>query len=326
MNKIYDFFGDQNWNLSDKVTTINGKEFCKKYIPKNKGRNQPKEKTSYKGRKSAGIIYPEFAMHTDTDQLAYNLNQFHPGDLVNLSLKMHGTSSRHMKTIAQIPNGFFRRLFHMKPKIKPVYVLGTRKRVVTEDSSGYYGNDEFRFKHHKEIEPFVEEGMEVFGEIVGYYGPNETDTIMPIADNRKVSDKKFVKEFGEESIFNYGCKPGESKLYVYRIEKDGHDYTPKEICAWCERARVNHVPYIDTFIFTTPEDLMNRINRYFKDLRDPVGKTHIKEGVVVRILGRSTGWRAYKQKTFEFRVIEGLVKDSTKAPDMEEMEEDTEDV
>ena len=33
-------------------------------------------KTSYKGRKAEGITYPEFAMHTDTEQLAYNLDKF----------------------------------------------------------------------------------------------------------------------------------------------------------------------------------------------------------------------------------------------------------
>lgn len=320
VDKIYAFFGDQGWNEGDKVNTINDKEFCRKYIPVQKSSSGSTPKTSYKGRKAEGIIYPEFAMHTDTQQLAYNLGEFKPGDCVSMSLKMHGTSSRHMKTMAELPRGFFRKLFHMKPKIKPVYVCGTRRCVVTENSQGYYGNDAFRMEHHKKLEPFIEENMEIFGEIVGWYGSNETDTIMPIADNKKMNDKAFLKEFGPKTVFSYGCEPGKSEFYVYRITVNNgeYEYTPEEICAWCDKNGVKHVPYIDTFVFTTVEDLMSRINKYFEDLHDPIGKTHIKEGVVVRILNRPTGWVAFKSKTYEFKVLEGIIKENAIEADMEE--------
>lgn len=320
-SKIIEKFGDLGWKDGDKVSEINGKSFCCKYIP-NQRTFTTGVKTSYKGRKAEGIVYPEFDMHIDTAQLAYNLNAFKPGDIVNLSLKMHGTSSRHMKTYAELPNNWFRRLFHLKKKKKSVYVCGTRRCIVTDNNSGYYGNDAFRLIHHKEIEPYVENGMEVFGEIVGYFGPNETDTIMPIGDNSKLNDKAFIKQFGKKTIFSYGCKPGESKLYVYRITSNNgeHEYTPDEIIAWCKKAGVNHVPYIETFTFTTTEDLLNRVNRYLEDIVDPIGKTHIKEGVVVRILNRPK-FTALKSKTYEFRVLEGIIKDTSTAPDMEEAED-----
>lgn len=322
LKKIYSFFGDQHWSDGDKVNTINDKEFCRKYIPTRKNSEARTKKTSYKGRKAEGVIYPEFSMHSDTEQLAYNLDKFNPGDIVNLSLKMHGTSSRHMKTYAEMPRGFFRKLFHMKPKTKSVYVCGSRRCVITENSQGYYGNDEFRMKHHKILEPFIEDGVECFGEIVGYYGPNESDTIMPIGDNTKINDKTFVKEFGKRSIFNYGCRPGESKLYIYRITSNNgeKEWTPDEICEWCDKNGLLHVPYIETFKFTTIQDLQERVNSYLSDLRDPIGKTHIKEGVVIRIVNRRT-FTAYKAKTWEFRVIEGIIKDTNSSPDMEEIQE-----
>ncbi len=324
LDKIYDAFGDQKWLSGEKVNTINGKVFCSKYIPKRRNVSASTKKTSYKGRKAEGIVYPEFDMHKDTEQLAYNLDKFHPGDKLNMSLKMHGTSQRSMKTYAELPNGFWRRLFHMKKKTKEVYVCGTRRCVVTENSEGYYGNDAFRMPHHKKIESFVESGMEVFGEVVGYYGPNETDTIMPIGDNTKVNDEAFVKEFGKQSIFNYGCKPGESKFYIYRITSNNgeKEWTPEEITNWCDEHGLLHVPYIDTFTFTTPEDLMERINKYLEDLHDPIGLTHIKEGVVIRVLDQATGWKAYKSKSYEFRVIEGIIKETASVPDMEEQQEE----
>ena len=53
---------------------------------------------------------------------------------------------------------------------------------------------------------------------------------------------------------------------------------------------------------------------------DPIGKTHVREGVVVRILNRPK-FTAYKHKNFAFKVLEGLIKDTAEAPDMEEAQE-----
>lgn len=321
LDKVYEKFGNQNWKDGDKVNTINDKEFCRKYIPKRKTPTG-QVKTSYKGRKAEGITYPEFSMHTDTEQLAYNLDKFRPGDILNMTLKMHGTSQRSMNTYAELPNGFFRRLFHMKKRTKQAYVLGTRRCVVTENSQGYYGNDQFRMPHHEKIRPFVEENMEVFYEVVGYYGSGDADTIMPIADNKKINDKDFVKKYGSRTIFSYGCEPGQSEMYVYRItsENGAKEWTPDEITEWCKKAGVKRVPIVEDFEFTTVEDFQNRINKYFEDLTDPIGLTHIKEGVVIRIVNRRT-FTAYKSKTYEFKVLEGIIKEQANAPDMEEAED-----
>lgn len=318
LDRVYDTFGDQHWKDGDKVNTINEKEFCRKYIPKRKA-TQNTPKTSYKGRKAEGITYPEFAMHTDTEQLAYNLDKFRPGDELNMTLKMHGTSQRSMNTFAEMPNGFFRRLFHMKKRVKQAYVLGTRRCVVTENSQGYYGNNQFRMSHHKKIRPFVDNSMEVFYEVVGYYGNGETDTIMPIADNKKINDKNFVKKYGPRTVFSYGCEPGQSEMYVYRItsENGAKEWTPDEITEWCKKAGVKRVPVIENFKFTTVEDLQNRINKYFEDLTDPIGLTHIKEGVVIRIVNRRT-FTAFKSKTFEFRVLSGAAIDNVNTDTLSE--------
>lgn len=323
LGKVFLEFGEQPWEVGDKVDSVNGKLFCTKYIPRRKGPAHTPGKTSYKGRKAAGVIFPEFAMHSDTEQLAYNMDKFREFDQLNMTLKMHGTSQRSMRTYAEYPRGFFRRLFHLPAKKKEVYVLGTRRTVISSPEGGYYGNDAFRFKHHERIAPFVKPGMEVFYEVVGWYGEDESQTIMPIADNSRVNDKAFRKAYGPQTVFSYGCKPGESKMFVYRItENNGEvEYTPEQITAWCEMAGVDRVPIIDNFLFTTGEDLNDRINAYFADLTDPVGQTHVKEGVVVRIVNRRT-FAAFKQKTLEFKILEGIIKDTADAPDMEEADEE----
>ena len=53
---------------------------------------------------------------------------------------------------------------------------------------------------------------------------------------------------------------------------------------------------------------------------DEVGKTHIAEGIVVRIDNRES-FTAYKDKVFEFKVIESIIKDTSDTPDIEEAEE-----
>lgn len=320
--RIVEVFGEQGWKNGDQVDKIGDKVFCRKYIPKTKTPREGGVKTSYKGRKAEGVVYPEFDMHIDTAQLAYNLDAFKPGDILTITLKMHGTSQRSMNTYCELPNGFFRRLFRMKKRTKQVYALGTRRMVITSAEGGYYGNDTFRMSHHEALKPYLKPGMEVFYEVVGYYGPGEADTIMPIADNKKINDKNFVKEFGPRTVFSYGCEPGKSAMWIYRInsENGAKEWNSAEIAGWCQEKGFNMVPFVDQFEFTTTEDLLNRINKYFEDLRDPVGKTHVKEGVVVRIENRRT-FTAFKSKTYEFKVLEGIIKETSDAPDMEEAQE-----
>jgi hypothetical protein len=55
----------------------------------------------------------------------------------------------------------------------------------------------------------------------------------------------------------------------------------------------------------------------FYDGPDPIGKTHIREGVVVRIINKPK-FCAYKHKNWYFKALEGIVKVEAEAPDMEE--------
>lgn len=86
-----------------------------------------------------------------------------------------------------------------------------------------------------------------------------------------------------------------------------------------EKMGAKCVPTFEKFIYTTWEDLMERVEKYY-DGADPVGLTHIREGVVVRIDNREK-FTAYKHKNFYFKVIEGICKNEADTPDMEEAEE-----
>ena len=313
----------------DQITVIGGHEICRKYIPKSSRRSNNSRKSSDKKKKDNSISYPFFEEHKDTAQLAYNMSAFKPGDTVYITRKLHGTSARTMKTIKVTKkNNVFRRFLHMKPKYeKEVSVVTGSRRVVLKDmnsTDSYYSDNTFRKKYHDLLKDKLPEGFEIFYEIVGYV--NETTPIMGTVSNSKVKDKEFKKKFGDTTVFSYGCKPGENEMYVYRMTATTADGTVVEIPwenikVWCDKLGIKHVPELEKFIYTTPEDLKERVNKYLDGMPvDEIGKTHIAEGVVVRIDNRDS-FTAYKDKVFEFKVCEGIIKDNSDAPDMEEAEE-----
>ena len=74
------------------------------------------------------------------------------------------------------------------------------------------------------------------------------------------------------------------------------------------------------WIFKTPGEYIKDIAEQYYDGPDPVGLTHVREGVVVRIVNRPK-FAAYKHKNFSFKVLEGIAKDLAATPDIEEAQE-----
>lgn len=314
----------------EQITVLGGHEICKKYIPRRnsnrRGNGSPKAK-NYKEEKEQ-ISYPFFAEHTDTEQLAYHERAFKEGDIVYVTRKLHGTSFR-VSNAVQITKkkrpAFLKKIFRMQDKETKKYSLvsGTRRVVLRNFEGGFYGDNAFRQKYHDMFVDKLPKGFTVYGEIVGWV--NESTPIMGRCKNSKVQDKAFKKMYGDETVFTYGCEAGENDCYIYRITHTNEDgivteLPTEETAIWCERLGVKFVPILDKFLYTNWEDLMNRIEPYM-DMPEPLANgAHVTEGVVVRIDNRSK-FTAYKHKGFYFKVLEGIIKDETDAPDMEEAQE-----
>ena len=312
----------------DQITVLNGHEICKKYIPKRN--SSPRvHNTNSKGKKNEKetVSYPFFSEHIDTSQLDYNLNAFKEGDIVYLSRKLHGTSGRTASSVEVIKkkrNWILKNVFKLKDKESKQFKLvsGTRRTVLKKFDGGYYGNDMFRKKWHDFFENKLPKGMTVYYEIVGWV--NETTPIMSKCGNKLVKDKEFSKMYGAETIFTYGCKPGTSDMYVYRITMTNEDgvvieLPTEEVKVWCDKLGCKFVPILDKFLFTTIDDLNERVNKLL-DIPDEIDPSHISEGVVARIDNRSK-FTAFKRKGFYFKCIEGIIKDTSDTPDIEEAEE-----
>lgn len=292
----------------DTVTTLGGTLICEKYVPKGKvKKEQPQKKQGRK--KKDKEAFPFFEQHIDTSQFAYNLGQFKEGDLVYITLKLHGTSQRTAHTIKKKNPSFLQKLLGIKPKKTWEYISGTRRVTLNDFGGGFYGSNEFRKQHHDFFVGKLQKGESVYLEVVGY--SNDDQLIMPECDNKKLNDKEFVKQYGDKTRFTYGCGNGESDIYVYRMtmtNEDGYvvEYPWELVKLRCEQMGVKHAPELDKFIYTTQEDLLERVNK-FENGADPIGKTHIREGVIVRIENKEK-FTALKQKNFNFKCLEGIVK------------------
>lgn len=314
----------------DQITVLDGHEICKKYIPRGSQRTRSGGVKVSKNKKEEHqkISYPFFTEHIDTEQLAYNQQAFRENDIIYLTRKLHGTSfrvSNCLEFTTTKRNPVLKKLFHMPDRVTSKFqiVSGTRRVVLRDYDGGYYGSNAFRKKYNDFFVDKLPKGMTVYGEIVGWVDKNTP--IMPKCSNSKVKDKEFSKQYGAETIFTYGCEPGENKCYIYRITMTNDDgitieIPTEETIKWCDRLGCEYVPLLEKFLYTTWEDLNERCAQYL-DVPEPLANgSHVTEGVVVRIDNRSK-FTAYKTKSFAFKVLEGIIKDSADAPDIEEAEE-----
>ena len=324
--------------IGDTIDVVNGHDICIKYIPRRNPARMGNINEGNKTRKKKVAVAPLFTEHADTEQLAYNLAAFKSGDLVEITLKMHGTSQRtaYLPVFKGYKRSFMDKI--MRREGTPIYdwgyVSGTRRVVLDDYEGGFYGSNAFRERHSKVFEGKLHKGEEVYYEVVGY-----TDTGAPIMGdcaNKKLKDKAFIKQYGEITRFSYGCDSPFSELYVYRMTMTNEDgdvveYTPDYMRYRCEQMGVKTVPVM--WIGFIPEnpasaeddtisagEWIRNVAERFYDGPDPIGKTHVREGVVCRIINRPK-FAAYKHKNFAFKCLEGIVKADAEAPDMEEAQE-----
>lgn len=309
----------------DNFTALNGHDICQKYIPRGRRRNP---QGGNRTRKKVENVAPLFVEHADTEQLAYNLEAFKPGDLVEITLKMHGTSQRtgYLPVLKGYKRSLLDKLFKREgtPIYNWDYISGTRRVVLNDFEGGFYGSNKFREQHHKFFEGKLHKGEEVYYEVVGY--TDDGAPIMGTSENKKLNDKEFIKQYGDTTTFTYGCEVPNSDIYVYRMTMTNEDgdiveYTPDFMRYRCEQMGVKTVPVFwsdfipqnpgsaDDDTITAGEWIKNVAEQYY-DGADPVGKTHIREGVVLRIINRPK-FCAYKHKNFNFKCLSGIIAEAT---------------
>lgn len=331
--KCFDYCYDDDASaylkVGDIINEVNGHPICNKYIPRTNKQNKTNSSNVSKTRKHKDPIAPLFKEHIDTAQLAYNLSAFKPGDLIEITRKLHGTSARigYLPVLKGYKRTLWDKITHKDgtPIYQYDYIDGTRRTLLVSYDGGFYGSNEFRKHFHEAIEGKLHEGETCYAEIVGF--TDDGTPIMGSVSNKKTNDKAFIKQYGDMTTFSYGCDPTgviapKNDFYVYRMTlttPEGYtvEYSPEYTRYRCEQMGVKFVPvewhgYIpehpaceDDDTITAGEWIMNKAEQYY-DGPEPIDPRHVREGVVVRLVDKPS-FTAYKHKNFSFRLISGII-------------------
>jgi len=314
-------------------TEWKGVPICDKYINpntlklarENQGKKIKVAKTS--------IMFKE---HFDTDHFGKHVTEFKPGQRLVVTEKLHGTSGRVAHVLVDKPLSFKDRIakfigVNVQDK-EWMYLNGTRRVVIEESKGTQFHDPTIRDKAFNIFKGNLRKGESVYFEIVGFESTGAS--IMPSVDTTKMGDKEFTKLYGKQMPYSYGCPEKECAVYVYRItntNEEGHsvDLTWDDVKKRCDELGVMYVP--ELFITSIEmialmiksnddRDVYNMLGSLVDEASKGASKldaTHIREGVCVRIDNFGITPKVYKHKSFEFKVLEGIVKD-TGVVDMEE--------
>lgn len=209
------------------------------------------------------------------------------------------------------------------------YIAGSRRVTLFEDRDsnkvGFHGPESYRFEVLEKLKPFLKKDMIIFGEIFGYVNGAP---IMGKHDVEKIKDKAYLKKYGKEITYKYGCKPDEYRIIIYRISQvsqDGEliDYTVPQLKAYCD---LYNLPYakmlVEPFVYDGDEQKLIELVNNLTEGEDVLGEdfvdpSHIREGVVIRVDYNSLVPKFFKSKNFAFKLLEGIAKE--KEVDLEDI-------
>lgn len=299
---------------------------CNKYVTPNTA--SAVQKNSNKKTKTAktSVMFKE---HFDTEHFGKYLDEFKKEELIVITEKLHGTSGR-------VAHVLIDRTLNWKDRIAKFfgvkvaesewgYLNGTRRVVLEETSGSQYHDPTIREIAFNKFKGNLRKGETAYFEIVGY--ETSGTSIMPGVDVSKLNDKELLKRYGNLMYYSYGCEPLTCEIYVYRITITNEEGQSVDLCWNDVKSRsleigVKHVPEIGTTSMdklwdsTRTGDGRDVQEHLFKMVdhlaqgNSIIDERHLKEGVCVRIDQYGIKPKVYKHKSFNFKVLEGIIKDS----------------
>lgn len=284
--------------VGDTFHSINGVEICKKYrrpvAPERLSRAQSQSKSIEK----FDIVIPnQFRFHVATQQFLRFIDDFIAGDKITITEKLHGTSAVFANVLTKRKLSLIERIakyFWANIQEKVYFPLYSSRSVIKNSDvnqsqdGGYYWEDVWGI-HAKQLEPKIEKGITLYGEIVGY-----------------TPSGQWIQKG-----YHYGCKQGESKFYVYRMTyttPDGNviEFTDSQIRQYCGAREIEVVPLLNElivrdFYLNEPhlfvEDITHPMSAWDIEVMCPLNNNKVpREWVVIRRDGQET-YSAYKLKS-----------------------------
>ena len=358
----------ENINLEDYIDSIpyfdsiEGKLFIKVYVPWTPVRkdNVWSKKRNRKEPKFDILIPGQFQLHYDTVSITKEIKQFSPSDKVSISVKLHGTSICIGNVLIKKPIKFdiaerllrktkFKTIDNLLEKSKSSKshylkdflrkksdkiksgirenfnvgygVVYSSRNVIKNQyinrkvNGGFYGTDVWA-DYYKLLKNLIPKGYELFGEIVGYVSGSQT----------------YIQKG-----YDYGCKPGENKLMIYRVSiQEGDKKRELDVSEVLKFSKelVKNNPYLKDKIHhidllwngtlhnlypevPIDENWHGNILQCLKDdkknfgmeLNEPLCKSKIpREGIVIR-KDKDPICEAFKLKCSNFLLLEGKAID-----------------
>jgi len=292
--------------VGDEFTDINGNMLCEKYIvaEKNQNINTKKGKQPVK---ISRLVDNQFYLHGETDNLRKNIHKINPNDTVGIHYKKHGTSivigKIQVKKELSWRDKLAKKLGININEIKYDIVFSSRKVIKNgylnpTSGEGFYGEDIWGVVA-KEVGHLIPKNWTLYGEVLGY-----------TPSGSAIQGK-----------YDYGCKVGQHKFYVYKISVVNTDgnviyLTDKQIEEFCEKVGL---PYKDTFLYYGvarglypnldlethwQENFLQKLEEEYneKDCYLCINKVP-EEGIVLRI-EKLEQYEAYKLKSKKFLLME----------------------
>lgn len=341
--------------IGDDFDTICGNLFVKAYVPEHKENNHVgtgKGRYEKRIKKYNRMIAGQFAFHYDTTPLNKCISRFTPDMHVTISLKEHGTSAIFGNVKVRNPRwgGLYARWFNYLPKFAQFtteqYDVIYSSRSVIKNSTynpgvtdGFYNVDVWN-SYYQILKDVIPQGMTLYGEIVGY-----------------VTDSTKGIQSMDGKVFDYGCKPGENQLMIYRVHRveengqvfeynvcDVHDYTEFKLIPALQKLDekngtdyATHIKPITILYEGTLKDLypdldvenhwhenllerMKHDQRFAMEQNEPMCKNELpREGIVLRIDNDPLN-EAFKLKCLKFLGKEAEEMDKGNTDDIEMQE------
>ena len=221
-----------NLNENDTFDTIDSNQICKKYIVKHKqqqGLGNKESRLNKRLKRISKLVDDQFKFHIDTPQLGKEIHKLNPNTFLSISQKIHGTSFITSKILVKKKLNIIEKIL----KFMKFNIIDTEYGIIFSSRKvikNQYMEDQVKEHQHfykediwghasKQLEGFLENGMTLYGEIVGYL-PNSNSYI--------------------QKPFDYGCKEGEYKIYVYRItytnnEGKVFEFSMPQVQEWCAK-------------------------------------------------------------------------------------------
>lgn len=309
-----------------------GKTFWinKKYIVPTKTHpydRRPKSKYDKNLKNFNRIREDQFHFHYDTTLLKKCPHVIHPNDVIQISSKWHGTSGisayvlchQQLNWKQKIAKWFTGEIFDKYDYIYASRTVIKNKHLNKEVTGGYYGCDVWA-EADKVLKPFLEKGMTLYYEIVGflpsggYIQKGYDYGCMPPVVYKSVLNKETNK-FEDKIQYEEGKH---FKIYIYRITTanvDGkvHEWSAKEVQIWCKN---NGLHPVTEFYYGYAKDLypelsledhwtdnfLNKLSNdqsFYMEMDSPdCGNKVPHEGIVIKKENMVS--EAFKLKCFKF--------------------------